>query len=52
MDGSEQIAFTNDAQETADIINTLQQLLAELDKQDLSVPAIKIAEAIDCLEQY
>lgn len=50
-DGSEHIAFNDDTEQTADIITTLQQVLAELDKHDLSVPAIKIAEAIDCLEQ-
>ena len=50
-DGNENSAFTNNALETDEIVTTLQDLLLELDKQDLSVPAIKVAEAIDCLEQ-
>lgn len=49
--GSKQIAVTDDMQDTADIIASLQELLVDLDRQDLAMPAIKIAEAIDCLEQ-
>lgn len=51
MDRSKQIASTTDGQDTAGIIVMLKELLIELDRQDFSMPAIKIAEAIDCLEQ-
>ncbi|WP_337658986.1 hypothetical protein [Sphingorhabdus sp. Alg231-15] len=37
--------------QTSEMIALLQQLLAEFDALQLAMPAIKIAEAIDCLEQ-
>lgn len=50
-DSGKHIAFNDGAEQTAYIIATLQEVLVELDRHDLSVPAIKIAEAIDYLEQ-
>lgn len=51
MKNPEQMVLTDNALQTAMVISLLQQLLTEFDELGLSVPAIKIAEAIDCLNQ-
>lgn len=51
MKNSKQLTATDEPLQTAEIIALLEQLLTEFDALELAVPAIKIAEAIDCLKQ-
>ena len=51
MKNYEQRVEADKSLKTAEIIVSLQQLLTEFDTLELAVPAIKIAEAIDCLKQ-
>ncbi len=51
MSSSEHINFEDGASQTTEIVTLLEQILAEFDAMELTVPAIKIAEAIDCLKQ-
>lgn len=50
MNNSEHITFGDDASQTTEIVTLLEQILAEFDAMELAVPAIKIAEAIDCFK--
>jgi hypothetical protein len=51
MGGSEKTEINNDDQKIDEIISSLQKLLIELDQRNLTMPAIKVAEAIDMLGQ-
>lgn len=51
MKNFEQISAGEKTLQKAEIIALLEQLLTEFDSMKLSVPAIKISEAIDCLKQ-
>lgn len=51
MKDSEQFAATGNAPQVDEIMASLEQLLTEFDAMELTIPAIKIAEAIDCLKQ-
>ena len=48
---SEHINFGDGASQTAEIVTLLEQILDEFDAMELTIPAIKIAEAIDSLKQ-
>ena len=51
MKNFEQISVGEETPQKDEIIALLEQILAEFDSMKLSVPAIKISEAIDCLKQ-
>lgn len=51
MKDDETTAGAANHSQTSEIIALLQQLLIDFDDLGMSLPAIKIAEAIDCLEK-
>ncbi|MEH6756186.1 MAG: hypothetical protein V7676_01595 [Parasphingorhabdus sp.] len=51
MKNLEQIDQTSSEPQSLEIIAVLRQMLNQLDALELTVPAIKVAEAIDILKQ-
>ncbi|MEP3227081.1 MAG: hypothetical protein ABJO01_13975 [Parasphingorhabdus sp.] len=46
----DQTVSPDSGSQTAEVLAMLEQLLAQLDNLEMAIPAIKVAEAIDCLE--